>query len=314
MKKALTSIAAAALLALAVAPSAGAATEFGDTCSGNVPVSKFTLATLSSPESSPSLTAPTSGVMTKVKMRISFALPFTLPQSIKLMRAAGGNSYNVINETTVQAGAGETVADVRMPIQVGDKLAVRGLPANIEGPSEGATFACVGGVPGTLGAAPGEFGVGSTVSFEEVAEGRVPLAGVIEPDGDNDGYGDETQDGCPRSAAIQTACPVIVLDASPLAGKKAVVVYVAVSNEGSVSVKGAVKLGKGKKATLKSGPKAVYPGKIASFKLKFNSKLTKRLEELEPSKKLTLKITASATNIAGQVSTDQAKAKLKGQG
>jgi len=80
-----------------------------------------------------------------------------------------------------------------------------------------------------------------------------------------------------------------------------------------VSVKGIVNLGKDKKITLKAGAKTVPPGKLLRFKLKFNAKLKKRLRELPPSKKLTLKITASATNVAGQVSTDKIKAKLKGQ-
>jgi len=91
------------------------------------------------------------------------------------------------------------------------------------------------------------------------------------------------------------------------------VVLVASSTGAPVSVKGLVNLGKGKKATLKAGPKQVPAGKLVKFKLKFNAKLKKRLQELEPSKKLTLKITASATNVAGQVSTDRLKVKLKGQ-
>jgi hypothetical protein len=139
------------------------------------------------------------------------------------------------------------------------------------------------------------------------------MAAVIEADADNDGFGDETQDACPQSAAVQTACPLIALDVSTKVGKKAVVVLVTGSSEGPVSIKGVARLGKGKKVTLKAKPKTVVPGKLASFRLKFNAKLKKRLQELEPSQKLTLKITASATNVAGQVSIDKTKVKLKGQ-
>ncbi len=316
MKKAFASIAAAAMLvALAVAPTAGAATEFGDTCAGDdTAPGPYSLVTLSSPGAGLSLTAPVSGVITKVKVQNQIPFPFTVPTLVKVLRSVGGNNYTAINQVAVQVGSGQTAVDTRMPVQTGDRLGLRGTPFSYEGsPIEGISIYCEE-IPGTLGAILGEVGVGSTANFEGVTEGRVPLAAVIEPDADNDGYGDETQDKCPQSATSQIACPLIVLDASPLAGKKAVKVYVATSNEGPVSVQGTVNLGKGEKATLKAGPKAVYPGKIASFKLKFNGKLTDRLEELEPSKKLTLKITASATNVAGQISSDKAKVKLKGQG
>jgi hypothetical protein len=43
------------------------------------------------------------------------------------------------------------------------------------------------------------------------------LQGVVEPDSDGDGFGDETQDLCPTNAAIQVACPVSV---TPAAGAK----------------------------------------------------------------------------------------------
>ena len=316
MKKAFTSIAAAAvLMALAITPTAVAATEFGDTCAADdTAPGTYSLVTLSSPGSGLPLTAPVGGVITKVKVQNQIPFPFNVPTLVKVLRSAGGNSFTAINQVAVQVGKGQTTVDTRMPVQVGDRLGLRGTPFSYEGsPIEGISIYC-DEVPGVLGAILGEVGVGATATFEPATEGRVPLAAVVEPDGDNDGYGDETQDLCPQSATTQAPCPLIALDASTLAGKKAVTVYIAVSNEGSVSVKGIVKLGKGKKATLKSGPKAVYPGKIASFRLKFNAKLRKRLEELEPSKKLTLKITASATNVAGQVSSDKTKATLKGQG
>lgn len=316
MRKGIASIATAAILmVLAAAPAAMAATEFGDTCTADKAIpGSYTLVTNSSPGSGLPLSAPVTGVITKVKLKSGVPIPFSVPETVKLLRPAGGDSYTAVNQVPVQVTGAEASAETRMPVQVGDKLGVYGPPFQIGESSVAGLALYCDEVPGLLGAALGEVGFGATANFANAAEGRVPLSAVIEPDLDADGFGDETQDKCPQSAALQTPCPVIVLDASPMANKKSVVVYVAVSSEGSVGINGTVNLGKGKKATLKAGPKAVYPGKIASFKLKFSGPLTKRLDELEPSKKLTLKITATATNIAGLVSTDAAKAKLKGQG
>jgi hypothetical protein len=36
---------------------------------------------------------------------------------------------------------------------------------------------------------------------------KLNLAATVEPDADGDGFGDETQDGCPAQAGLQTACP-----------------------------------------------------------------------------------------------------------
>lgn len=307
-------LAATAVMLVAGAGTASAATEFGDTCTAkSAAPGTYTLVTLSSPATDLSLTAPISGVITKVKVKNGIPFPFAIPTLVKVLRSAGGNDYTVVNQMAVQANAGQTTTDARMPVQAGDKLGLHGTPFSFEEtPIEGFSLYC-DEVPGTLGAALGDVGIGSTANFPPATEGRVPLAAVIEPDADNDGYGDETQDACPLSAATQGPCPLIVLDAVPLAAKNAVKVYVAASIEGPVSVTGTVNLGKGKKTTLKAAPKTAYPGKISSIKLKFNAKLKKRLKELKPSKKLTLKITASATNIAGQVTVDKAKAKLKGQ-
>ena len=77
---------------------------------------------------------------------------------------------------------------------------------------------------------------------------------------------------------------------------------------------GWVKLGKGKQAKLSAPAKTLTPGPIARFKLKFPAKLKNRLKELEPKQSLQLKIAAQATNVAGTVSADNLKVKLKGQG
>ncbi|HEY3434625.1 MAG TPA: hypothetical protein VGK41_03135, partial [Solirubrobacterales bacterium] len=213
-------LAALAMLVAAIGPtSASAAIEFGDTCAGtDTAPGPYTLVTLSSPGGSLPLAAPISGVITKVKVNRTYPIPIPVPQLIKVLRPAGGDSYTVVNQTTVQAGIGQTVADARMPVLAGDKLGNHGPDFTFEGsPVEGFTFYC-DEEPGILGAAPGDQGVGTTNNFPGVTEARVPLAAVIEPDADNDGFGDETQDACPQSAAFQTPCPVVTLDAVGLPG------------------------------------------------------------------------------------------------
>lgn len=298
----------------AVAPtSALAATEFGSNCSANGGEPELTFFDLSHSSAEPlPVTAPTSGVITQGKTSINLPFPIgALSVTLQVFRSAGANQFTLVGQSSPAAvSPGANTFATRVPVQAGDHV---GFFGRAEGEVVG-LFCNTGDPADVMAYTDQQPGLGGTAPFEAATGYRAPIAAVVEPDADNDGYGDETQDGCPQSAAVQTACPLIELDASPKANKKAVVVYVAASSEGPVSVKGVVKLGKGKKVTLKAGPKTVFPGKLAAFKLKFKPKLIKRLKELEPSKKLTLKVTTSATNVAGQVSKDQFKVKLKGQG
>jgi hypothetical protein len=314
MKRALAAATASiALAALTLAPSAGAATEFGSNCAATAGESDLVLTDLSHSAAEPlPAVAPTSGIITQGKTTIGLSFPAgVLSVTLQVYRAAGPSQFTLVGQSApapVSPGANTFAA--RVPVQAGDHVGFSGqaggeqvgLFCETEDPADLMAYA---GSPPPLG---------GTGTFKTVSGYRAPIAAVIEPDADNDGFGDETQDGCPQSAAVQTPCPLVALDTSAKAGKKAVTVSIAAGSEGSVGVKGVVKLGKGKKATLKAKAKTVFPGKLATFKLKFNAKVIKRLKELEPSQKLTLKVTASATNVAGQVSSDKLKVKLKGQG
>jgi len=137
---------------------------------------------------------------------------------------------------------------------------------------------------------------------------------VLEPDADSDGFGDETQDKCPQLASAQTACPLIAVNAvTGVKRKGAVVVLITTDNAAPVTVTGTVNLGKGRKAKLSSKAKAVTPGTVTRFTLKFPKKLKAALEDLARKRSLKLKVIASATNVLGQVTSDKLKVSLKGQ-
>ena len=301
-------------ISLLTAGSASAATEFGDTCSANSPVTTpYTFTTLSTSSGSLPLTAPISGVITKVKMQIGTSLPLAIPQQAKLLKPAGGNNFTVTNQTNFNASTGSNVADARMPVVAGERLALHGLPFTYSGSSyPGYEFICAD-ASSTLGGVTGDVSPGSTADFEEVAPAKVPLAAVIEPDADNDGFGDETQDLCPQSAALQVACPPVTLSTSTQVKTNSVTVIVTSSTAAPVTVKGVAKLGKGKKAKLNGGTQNLVPGTLSKFRLFFTKGLKNKLKELSPKKKVTLKVTVSGTSVAGAVTTNTVKLKLKGQ-
>jgi len=314
MKRLGTALAAAVMAALTLAPSASAAAEFGSNCSSNTGAPALTVVSLAHGGGSPlPVTAPISGVITQWKSNTEIeappeVLPLLAPR-MQLFRPTGApNQFIQVGEATASTFVkGQNVYQSRVPVQAGDHLGIGGNFVSL--------FCSTGDPADVSGFKEGSVSSGQSVSVEPENETQVPIAAVIEPDADADNYGDETQDLCPQSAAYQSACPVVTIDASSFgSGRKAVTVYVTTSLAAPVSVNAVAKLGKGKKATLKSAPRTVAPGELSKFKVAFPAKLRTKLKELTPKQKLTLKITASATNVTGAPSTDQFKVKLKGQG
>ena len=311
MKKKLIGLTATALLAVAFATptNAFAATEFGDNCVGNEltesePVTFFAFTAFGNPLS---LTAPSSGVITKWKS--SSAVPIGVPLGFKVLRQNSPTTVLIVGESNGSVTPGTSTFDTRIPVQQGDRL-------GLFGPEPLGVLFCISPGPenALAGFIGGGGGVGSTNPFIPItAEARFPVAAIIEPDADNDGFGDETQDLCPQLAAFQTACPVVTLDASGNARRGSATVLITATSQAPVTVAGTVKLGKGKTAKLKGGTQVVAPGTIAKFTLFFPKSVKERLKALSRKQSLKLSIVASATDLVGRVSSDSLVLKLKGQ-
>ena len=174
-----------------------------------------------------------------------------------------------------------------------------------------------------IGSAAGDSAVNSTRTYAPVGvPAQVPVSATVEPDVDGDGFGDETQEKCPRSRAIQTECPPVTLDSVLTPGKTSLAVLVTASPQAPVSVSGVVTVAKPPKKARRSATKqiklakvtqTVAVGQIARFKLKFPSSLLSALRSLPSRKSAKAKITVSATDQVGVATTVLETAKLKGQ-
>lgn len=314
--KALTVITGLLMVGLATGPaSASAATEFGDSCvadeSSHVSFAATVFALTATGDPLP-LTAPSSGVVTKWKLNLlAEAAGLQIPQTLKVLRSNGPESVQVVGESAQSVTGGSNSFDTRIPVQAGDRL---GLFAS-GGGEFGLLFCKAEGDPeDRIGAFEGSASIGTSATYEEgKAEVRVPAVGVIEPDADGDGYGDETQDKCPQSAATQAACPTVVLSTSTTVKKGLVKVLVTASSQAGVTATGAVKLGKGKSVKLNGGTQIVSPGASAKFTILFPKKLREALKALPAKRSLALTLTATAPNIVGAPTTKTLKLHLKGQ-
>jgi hypothetical protein len=325
-------LAAAIAASLLTAAGAAAATEAGNECLGEDVGENVTTISLANGPGNPfPATIPVDGVITRWTYTVEPLEPIPpafFTETLKVFRPTGvPGTFQVVGESTpAPISNGLNVSSTRIPVHAGDFFGSTGST-----PTESHTIFCETGNPGDrLGLIGGNPTLGSSATIiDEEAKFQNPVVVSVEPDADNDGFGDETQDRCPQSAATQGPCPAVpssapsasstpppapvTLDSLSLSGRRAVSVYVTTSVQASVHVSGTVKLGKGATAKLDGGTRAVAPGALAKFKLKLASKVVKSLKELPPSKKLTLNITAAATDSAGHTGSDTESVALKGQ-
>jgi hypothetical protein len=319
MKKRLSVALAIAVAATALvgANSASAATVFGSGCTANQITDGAVWVSTSHASTNPlPVVAPISGVITEWTVNTNIVIesegklagefPRVLQQRLVVARAEG-EVFKVVGESSggLLNLKGSNTYTSRVPVQAGDYLGIAGSPfaawCDTKDPAD------------TYAAATGGTPVGSTFRVERSTGLQVPIVARVEPDVDGDGYGDETQDQCPQSAAYQSPCPVVTVSSLSLAHPKAVTVYISSSLSAPITVGGTVKLGKGKTATLVAPGQTVAPGTLGRFNLALTKTVQKTLKALTTKKSLTLTITASATNVTGSPSTATSAVKLHGQ-
>ena len=121
----------------------------------------------------------------------------------KVGHSGTANNVNTLTGDTTNLAANSSVAHpVRIPVAVNDRIGFY-LPG-----ATGALIKCSGG-PGTDSGylvAQGNSPPG-TKTYNSNSGSRFPLSAQVEPDVDNDQFGDETQDACATNATSQAPCP-----------------------------------------------------------------------------------------------------------
>ena len=187
--------------AVTAAPApAGAATTIGETFVPTVdcgnPNSAFYQTT--DPTAGPSWKVPADGVITSWSYQAAAVADELI--RLKVGRAAGTNIFTTVgrsNKETTAAGSLGTFP-TRITAQAGDVIGFLHVSGN-----RCATFAAGGGLHFTN---PGDPGVGETNFYGSSSGFKLDISAQLEPDADHDGFGDETQDACPSSAATQLEC------------------------------------------------------------------------------------------------------------
>jgi hypothetical protein len=156
------------------------------------------------------LTSPINGVV--VKWRVKTGSTGNNPISLRVLRPAGGTSFTGVgtsstgslSATTVNATTGIGEFATRLKIRAGDSVGLNpGNSALVWTDNPGATsvyWSITQGSQFTNGLGDGQTAPGASTSSPQ----ELLVQAVVEPDADGDGFGDETQDGCPADPTRQT--------------------------------------------------------------------------------------------------------------
>lgn len=331
MRRRIAAITAVGLGALALggATSASAASRVGSECTATT-VSGTNVTAVQAEFGGEEAAVVSDGVATRWIVPMSLSEPDSLAQQLKVLRPAGSlTKYKVVAESSYQAVVnGTNVFATRIPVHAGDHFGLSGSAAS-------GSLACAAGVVGEASAKyEGNPPVGTTQTFSYVVGSNTPLAVDVEPDVDGDGYGDETQDGCPADASTQGACPeppsappaspplpkLSVQGLALRAGGRAIRLFVAASRDASVIAGGQVgwriKAKKRKPGRrifgLSGGRRSVSPGQVAAFTVRLPRAVLRHLRRLPSKQSLRAKLSVVATDSSGQTARDPLVVKLRG--
>jgi len=150
--------------------------------------------------------APADGVLVGVRVRGGTGADGTF--TVRVLRPQGDGTFAPVAAagSVVLNGSGDVqAASTRIPVRAGDVLGLRGagLPGAFADGDATEAVDVFGEPPyWDVGAVSRSPDLGATVP------GHLLLAGVLEPDADGDGHGDESQDRCPVDAERTGSCVV----------------------------------------------------------------------------------------------------------
>jgi hypothetical protein len=324
-------VGAALAMSLIAASGASAAAEVGSNCLGaNTPGAGYTLVpTVRVSGNTLPLAAPSAGVVTRWKSLSGISTP--IPERLKVLRPGSSQkSFTVVGESDYQTVApGPNAFATRIPIQPGDRFGLYSPP-----PDGNSIYCGTGNPEDKIGFVEYDLRREASAEFSEIAGSDVPVVAVVEPDRDGDGYGDETQDGCPQSAAYQGPCPTITLDTFPIVLKRSILVLVSASEAASVQVFGQVgwkprhkggalasktpdkpgdNISTGVIVGLSGGTTLVKSGEVTPYNVKLPKSVIRHLSDISPKQVVKGTITAQTTDLAGRVTEHTITVRLHGR-
>jgi len=264
-----------------------------------------------------SFAAPTAGVVTGWRV-YGGSDRGQLEQRLQVFRPVDSpvSSFFAVAESSAEVvpdGTGR-LFKVRIPVESGDLFALRGTTK---------TSVCNGAIGFASGLHEGPTSIGSTYEFKLEKGLGAPLDVAVEPDEDGDGYGDRTQDRCPREPTTQDGCPAVDLRVEEAVVKaSSILVRVTAGADAEALAVGKIRVqfrlpgsdtGVPLTTSMRGGVERVLPGRATRLKLELPKIVLRQLAKMAPGRSLKAWITVRAVSIAGRKAARRAIVRLPGR-
>jgi hypothetical protein len=292
--------------ALMVAPmGASAATQIGETFT---PTSDCSVDRTRLQSGSPGAqyAAPSTGVIT----RWNFEAGASPPQvKFKVGRPAGGADFTIIGESTLMTPVASPPLNsylTQIPVQAGDVIGLYTTTVSSDCGRAQAGY--------SFHFKNGDVMPPTTTTFSPFGGFQLDVAALLEPDADQDGFGDESQDKCVGTPGTANGCPsTVTIDKLKQKGTKPKVkVTTTVPGAGTLEVGSPSDPALASAAAKRLKPVTTTLTATTKQQLKLTLKLTKSaIGKLENAGKLKLKVKAVYTPVGGPPGSQTKKTKLK---
>lgn len=277
--------------ALALASSAGAATTIGSKCVSNSgsPSTHFTTGT----SNGESYVVPFNGVLTTWGTdRTQDPNPASVAA---VLGSPTGPNWVVLSSTAYENVPGSSAASfaARLPVSAGQTLGSATFYSNPPVMCSTSNISDAGVYYGN------PIAVGTPFSPTTINSYKAAIWATIEPDADGDGYGDDSQDKCPQSAAWQNPCPELKIAQQLSASSSEIKILASTTVDTTLTATATVTIASKTKATFKSKATAFTAGKFKTIKLKLPSSVKNALKK----KSLKATVTLSGNGIANTATT-----------
>ena len=316
MRRCLGTIAAVLALGLTAAPGAAALEEVGDPCVANgVEAGGPTMIVLnnrgSTPFMQPNVPPEHKYVITRWRVHVGLGIGPLQQQLVASHQVGEEDDVKVGGSAVETLVSGSNEFATRVPVSEYDHVGLRGPEQTLKCDQQG----------NVAGRVAGEWATGEQRHFDVLVHVGVPVVVRVERDADGDGFGDETQDGCPAIASTQGPCPILSLTTRREARRKAILVEVTSSNGSTARLSGQtgwqVRRSDGSKRrlifALGAGPQSLAGGATTTLRVPLPKPVLRRLERLTPKQGLRAKLTLEVADVYGASVEKKLIVRLRGR-
>jgi hypothetical protein len=317
MRRSLVAILAVLALGSVITPGAIAFDEIGNPCVGDDTEAGTTMIGLSNqgsePLMNPIVPPEHKFVITRWRVKVGAGVG-PLAQQLVASHQVGEEDDVKVGESAVETlVAGSNEFATRIPVSEYDHVGLRG-------PEQ--TLICNQAL-NTAGRVKGGWATEEQRHFEVLVNVGVPVVARVERDADSDGYGDETQDGCPVNGAFQTACPALTVTTRREVKRRAILVHVTTTNDSSAVVSGRigwnVRRADESKRRLIVGLSAgrsqnLTAGATTTFRVPLPKSVQRRLERLTPMQTMRANLAVSVADVFKAQAQQRLVVRLRGRG